>query len=218
MTNAPVSISRALLDQVPAPPLPGLISAFLFRPGPRRRSFRSTGRRRSSLTAGCGSTSILPTPAPARSCAPSRTFPLRPSKSSLPPASTTAPRHGRLPLWRPCRSCSRARRRDRRPRPAPLRPDGENAYHRAASQPERHRGHAKGDTRRARDSTVARCSKRSWIASSTPSTTSPTAIPPRSTASRRESSPTKLTKAGLSSAACGGTACVCTGKSPFCVP
>ena len=33
MTNAPVSISRALLDLVPTPPLPGLISAFLFRPG-----------------------------------------------------------------------------------------------------------------------------------------------------------------------------------------
>jgi zinc transporter len=33
MTNAPVSITRALLDPVATPPLPGLISAFLFRPG-----------------------------------------------------------------------------------------------------------------------------------------------------------------------------------------
>jgi len=32
------------------------------------------------------------------------------------------------------------------------------------------------------------------------------------------SSPTKLTKVGPSLAACGGTACVCTGKLPFCVP
>jgi zinc transporter len=187
MTNAPASTKSALLDPVPTPPLPGLVSAFLFRPGSAPEELpvdRPLPHRPD------GWLWLHFNLADARSCPFLRTIPDFPARAIE--VLIASGEHQQLHVADDC------------------------LYGVLADLVRGLDGVTEdlGQLHFALTEKMLITGRRRNLSG----IESPSAIPPRSTASRRGSSPTKLTKAGPLLAACGGTACVCTGKLPFCVP